>query len=138
MNVQQVIGNYCRVYGASEPEMDREAKRFFVTVSIGEAKVFPWRENSVLLGKIIGSEMKRGIVLLVEGSRVSPVTWEKWAEVWQRFFAPKRKDKNPSPNRERVPKAGIFQLMQQERQPRKPQKHGFERTHIANLSMNYL
>ena len=138
MNVQQVIGNYCRVYGAREPEMDRKVKRCFVVVSIGEAKVFPWWENSVLLGKIIGSEMKRGIVLLVEGRRITPVTWEKWAEVWQRFFAPKRKDKNPSPNRERPPKAGIFQLMQQARPSRRPQKHGFERTYIANLSMNYL
>ncbi len=138
MNVQQVIGNYCRVYGASEPELDREAKRFFVTVSFGEANVFRWRVNSVLLGKIIGSEMKRGVVLLVEGHGITPVTWETWAEVWRRFFAPRRKDRNPSPNRERPPKAGIFRLMQQERPSRKPQKHGFERTHIANLSMNYL
>lgn len=138
MRVQQIIGNYCRLYGVQEPTINPAETRYFVTISGGESKVFYIRGRLVLLGQIIGGQMKRGTVLYVHGRRITPVTWEKWKIFWRKFFAPKVVDKNPEPSREHQPAPGIFQLMQQRDIPRKPLKRGFERTETANRSMNML
>lgn len=138
MTVRQVIGNYCRLYGVQEPAINPEETRYFVAISAGESKVFYIRGRLALLGQIIGGQMKRGMVLYVQGRRVVPVTWEKWKIFWRKFFAPKVTDRNPEPNRERCPRPGIFQLMQHRDIPHKPSKRGFERTEIANRSMNML
>ena len=44
----------------------------------------------------------------------------------------------PEPDPTRPYKSEMFEMMQQEYQPQKPQKHGFTRTFIANQSMNQL
>lgn len=138
MKAQKILDNYCRLYGVTMPEIDVTQMDYFVTISPDGASVYP-HKASKLLGRIIGEAMKRGTVLYVRNGWVTPLTWEKWNQTWAKFFAPKpRKNNAPVPNKVRPYKSEIFETMQHKRPRKKPQSHGYERTSIANLSMNAL
>lgn len=139
MKPYQIIDNYCRLYGVTMPEIDYSETRFFVAISSGGAQVMYLREPSKLLGRIVCEALKRGTVLHVHNGWVQPLLWEHWNQTWKRLFAPKTpRSKAPSPDFTRPYKSEIFETMQQPRRPKKPFKHGFERTFAANQSMNLL
>lgn len=139
MKVQKIIDNYCRLYGATMPEIDYSQTQYFVTFSPDGAGVLYLHKPSALLGRIIGEAMKRGTVLYVHNGWVKPLTWETWKETWAKLFAPKpRKNTAPEPNTSRPYRSEIFETMKQKRAPKKPQRHGFECTFNANTSMNLL
>lgn len=139
MKPYKIIDNYCRLYGVSAPVIDYSQPQFFVTISPAGAKVMCLREPSRLLGRVVCEAMKRGTVLYVHNGWVKPLLWEKWNQTWERLFAQKNtKSKAPSPKTTRPYKSEIFKTMQQTRRPKKPRKHGFERTFTANQSMNLL
>lgn len=138
MKAQNILDNYCRLYGVTMPEIDVTQMDYFVTISSEGASVYQ-HQASKLLGRIVGEAMKRGTVLYVRNGWVTPLTWEKWKQTWAKFFASKpRKNNAPEPNRTRPYKSEIFEIMQQKRSRKKPQSHGYERTISANLSMNLL
>lgn len=138
MKTQQVIENYCRLYKVDSPVLYMQEKQFFVTISPDGSNVFYLRNSSKLLGQIIGGAMRRGTVLYVRYKKVTPVTWENWKWFWAKFFAPKVRNGAPEPNYSRPYKSEIFEDAQQRNVRKKPQKHGFEATFIANESMNRL
>lgn len=138
MKTLQVIENYCRLYKVDSPDISTQEKQFFVTISPAGSNVFYLHNSPKLLGQIIGSAMKRGTVLYVRYKKVTPVTWENWKWFWNRFFAPKVRDCAPKPNYSRPYKSEIFEDAQQRNLRKKPQKHGFISTFIANESMNLL
>lgn len=139
MKAQTILGNYCRLYGATMPEIDSTQMDYFVTISPDGASVLYLHKASKLLGRIVGEAMKRGTVLYVRNGWVKPMTWETWKQTWAKLFAPKpRKNNTPAPNKVRPYKSEIFETMQGKRQRKKPQSHGYERTFSANQSMNAL
>lgn len=139
MKPHKIIDNYCRLYGATMPEIDYSKTQYFVTISPGVAGVLYMREPSKLLGRVVGEAMKRGHVLYVHNGWVTLLTWENWKITWKELFTPKVQDKNPEPNRAGPSyKSAIFEIMKQPRRRKKPRRHGFERTFIANQSMNSL
>lgn len=139
MKACDIIGNYCRFFRVPMPKIEYSETRYFVAICPEGARVLYMHQASKILGRVVCEAMKRGTVLYVNNGWVTPLTWEKWQKTWTRLFAPKeRKSKIPEPNRLRPYKSEIFEVMQQERPPKKPQKHGFERTFIANKSMNQL
>lgn len=139
MKPYKIIDNYCRLYGVSAPVIDYSQPRFFVTISPAGAQVMYLRERSRLLGRVVCEAMKRGTVLYVHNGWVKPLLWENWNQTWERLFAQKNTiSKAPSPNSTRPYKSEIFATMQQPMRPKKPRKHGFERTFAANQSMNLL
>lgn len=140
MKVSQIIDNYCqRYYKVKPPEINYAAPQYFVTISPeGAGVLYLHKDATPLLGRVVCEAMKRGTVLYVHNGRVAPLLWEKWSQTWERFFAPKKKNKAPEPNYMRPYKSEIFEEMQLKRAPKKPQKHGFERTFAANKAMNLL
>ena len=138
MKTQQVIENYCRLYHVSSPEVNMQEVQYFVTISPDGAEVFNLRKSSKILGQIIGAAMKRGTVLYVCHKKIDPVTWENWKWFWNVFFAPKVRNRLPSPNHSRPYKSEMFEEGQQKSVRKKPQKRGYECTFIANKSMNLL
>lgn len=139
MKPYTIIDNYCRFYGITAPEIDYTEARVFVAISPAGAHVLYLRRPSKLLGRIVCEAMKRGTVLYIHNGWVKPLLWDQWSQTWERLFVPKTsKSKAPSPNYVRPYKSEIFETMQQPRRPKKPRKHGFERTFTANQSMNML
>lgn len=139
MKTSNIIDNYCqRYYKVKPPEINYAAPQYFVTISPeGAGVLYLHKDATPLLGRIVSEAMKRGTVLYVHNGWVTPLLWEKWSQTWERFFAPKKqKDKAPKPNYMRPYKSEIFEEMQQKRAPKKPQKHGFERTFAANQAIN--
>lgn len=139
MKTQKILDNYCRLYGATMPEINRAQTHYFVTISADGVGVLYLHKASKLLGQIVGRAMKNGTVLYVHDGWVKPLTWETWKQTWEKLFAPKpRKNNAPEPNTTKPYKSEIFETMKQKRNPKKPQNHGFERGFIANQSMNLL
>lgn len=139
MNPHRIIDNYCRHFKVAPPEIDYLETQFFVTISPAGARVLYMHKASKLLGRIVCEAMKQGTVLYVHNGWVKLLLWERWNQTWEQLFAPKTsKSKAPSPNFVRPYKSEIFEQMQQPRQPKKPCKHGFERTFTANQALNNL
>lgn len=138
MKPYKIIDNYCRLYGVTMPEIDYTETQFFATISPAGAQVMYLRKPSKLLGRVVGEAMKRGTVLYVHNGWVKVLTWENWKKTWNKLFAPKERNNRPEPKTARPYKSEIFETMQQPRRPKKPQKHGFERTFTANNNMNLL
>lgn len=139
MKAQTILGNYCRLYGATMPEIDVAQHDYFVTITPDGASVLYLHNASKLLGRIVGEAMKRGTVLYVHNGWVKPLTWETWKQTWAKLFAPKpRKKSTPAIDTSRSYRSEIFETMQHKRPCKKPQSHGYERTFTANQSMNLL
>lgn len=138
MKPHKIIDNHCRLYGVTMPIIDYRETQFFIIISPDGAGVLYMRKASKLLGRVVGEAMKRGRVLYVHNGWVTLLTWEKWQKTWARLFTPKVRDKTPEPNRVSPYKSETFEIMQQPRTPKKPRRHGFERTYAANQSMNLL
>ncbi len=138
MKAQKIIDNYCSLYGTIAPKVDLGEKQYFVTISPNGSNVLSIHKPSKLLGQIVGSAMKRGTVLYVQNNWVTPITWENWKSIWNKLFTQKARKTAPVPNVLRPYKSEIFETMQQKSSPKKPPKHGFERTYVANKSMNLL
>lgn len=136
MKPQQIIDNYCRLYGITVPEIDYSETQFFVTIASDRTEVIRYRKPSALLGRIVCEAMKRGVVLYVHNGWVKLLTWENWKQTWAKLFVPKKRDTQPEPNTVRPYRSEIFEQAQQERPRKKPQKHGFRRTFNANFAMN--
>ena len=140
MKIKKIIDNYCRLYGVTMPEIDTGETQYFVTISPTGAGVLSLQTKATrLLGQVVGAAMKRGTVLYVHNGWATPLTWDNWKPMWAKLFASKpRKSPGQEPDPTRPYKSEMFEMMQQECQPKKPQKHGFTRTFIANQSMNQL
>ena len=139
MKTQNIIDNYCRLYGVTMPEIDYAKTQYFVTISPDGAGVLYPRKASKLLGQVVGNAMKRGTVLYVNNGWGTLLTWEKWKRTWERLFAPQQPKSNaPEPDKSRPGRSEIFEAGQAKRPHKKPQKHGFKRTDAANFSMNLL
>lgn len=139
MKTQKIIDKYCRLYRVAIPEINCTETHYFVTISPDGASVLYLHKASELLGRIVCSAMKRGMVLYVHNGWVKPLTWEMWKQTWAKLFAPKpRQSKASVPDKTRPYRSEIFETMQPKRPAKKPQKHGFERTYNANTSMNLL
>ncbi|CUN77772.1 MULTISPECIES: hypothetical protein [Bacteroides] len=140
MKAKDILDNYCRLYRVTMPEINPAETQYFITISPDGAEVLYLRKASKLLGQIIGAAMKRGTVLHVRNGAVSPLTWENWKQTWNKLFAPKVRDRKPAPmpNYSRPYKSKMFEEGQQRSAHKKPQKHGFECTFVANKSMNLL
>jgi hypothetical protein len=138
MKPHKIIDNYCRLHGVTMPVIDYSETRYFVTFSPEGAGVLYLREASKPLGRIVGEAMKRGTVLYVHNGCVAPLTWEKWKQTWERLFVPKVKNNSPEPNRVSPYKSEIFEAMAQPRAPKRPRKHGFERTFSANRAIDLI
>lgn len=138
MKPQKIIDYYCRLYGVAVPIIDYSNTQYFVTISSEGASVLYLRRGSKLLGRIVGEAMKRGTVLYAHNGWVAPLTWEKWRQIWARLFVPKIKDTAPEVNSARPYRSEVFETMKQPQAPKKPRRHGFERTFSANRSMNQL
>lgn len=136
MTPHKIIGNYCQLYGIAMPEIDYSQTRYFVAISPARAEVMYLREPSRLLGRVVGQAMKRGTVLFVQNGWVKLLTWENWKKLWERLFVPRKRDTRPEPNTARPYRSEIFEQMQAMPRYHKPSKRGFERTFIANQSMN--
>ena len=138
MTPHKIIGEYCSLHGIDMPEIDYSVPRFFVTISTAGARVLYLREPAELLGRVVGNAMKQGIVLYVNNGYVKSLDWDSWKKTWARLFSPKKQDNTPKPNRSKGYHSEIFSTMQPYRNPKKPQKHGFERTYTANKSIELL
>lgn len=139
MKPYKIIDNYCQLYEVTAPIIDYSETRFFVAISSEGATVLNMHGKSQLLGRVVCNAMKQGTVLYVHDGNISPLTWEKWKKTWVNLFTPKKREKAPEPNR--TPgtyHSQIFSTMQHPRPAPKPQKHGFQRTEVANASMNLL
>ena len=137
MKIQNIIDNYCRLYGITMPVLNLAQTQYFVTISPDGSVVLPLNKPSKLLGQVIGRAMKRGTVLYVNNGRETLITWGNWKNIWNKLFSPKpRKNNTPEPNTLHPYKSEIFEAMQQKRGHKKYQKQGFECTYRANTSMN--
>ena len=139
MKIQQILDNYCHLYGVNAPCIDYAETQYFVTISTDYTSVLSLRKPSKLLGQIVGNAMRRGVVLYVKNGRATLLLQENWRGLWAKLFATKSRTNNtPEPNISRPYKSEIFKTMQQPRARKKPAKHGFECTYRANTSMNLL
>ena len=138
MKTERIINTYCRIYGVKSPKIEVTTKEYFVTISADGSGVLSICKPSVLLGRIVGSALKRGAVLYVKNDLVTSITWSNWREIWSKLFTTKVRKTAPEPNVLRPYKSEMFETMQQKGARKKPAKRGFERTFKSNTAMNLL
>lgn len=136
------INFYCQKYGITMPESEeqnilemlRNNSRFCVFIDKSGIDLLRINERSVLIGKIVGARVKRGVVLYFHDGAYRVVICENWNETWKMLIPkPERivDDRIIVPIRKRT----MFEDALPERPPKKMSKRGFSRTHTANLSM---
>ncbi|MFR9543028.1 MAG: hypothetical protein SNJ29_13700 [Rikenellaceae bacterium] len=130
------IKNYCQIYGVTVPQCGTSNSAYFVAIDTSEARVYPYKQSK-LLGQVIGSAMKRGVVFYVRDGWVKPLIWEEWRGFWSRHFAPQKHKNNNLPEPYRAPKykRSAFDEGKGARQSEKPSKRGFETTYTANTNL---
>lgn len=137
MRAKDIIGNYCLLYGITMPECDLSQNHYFILIDSSEARVVSY-QRSKLLGQVVCSAMKRGVVLHVHNGWIEPITWEGWGEFWSRYFVPQQRvnKKLTDPCRETLPKRSMFDEAKGERPRKKFRSRGFERTYLANINLD--
>ena len=139
------INLYCKTYGITMPEPETQKvlqmlsnnSRFCVFIDKSGVDLLHIHERSVLIGKIVGARVKRGIVLFFHDGAYRVVTQDNWQETWRMLIPKPEKivdDRIIVPIRKRT----MFDDALPERQPKKMSKRGFSRTHNANVSMSRL
>ncbi len=137
----EYVGYYCQLFGVTMPDCDLSQGDFFLLFSPSEVRVLDNR-RSKLLGQIVGSAMKSGVVLHLRDGVAKGLEWDTWRAFWRDNFAPvvkARKNRDPepyTPPRKKRGEENVFQIMQGRRSKKRPQSHGYERTYIANKSMD--
>ncbi len=139
MKPSKIIDNYCRLYGVTMPSLDLSQTEYFVMIDSSEARIRTY-QRSTLLGQIVCSAMKRGVVLHVRNGWVKPIEWDTWKEFWSRYFAPKKREsKNiPEPYRAKRKEPSMFDEGMQSRPSKKPKKGSAEFSHRANLNLHLM
>lgn len=139
MKAKDIIGNYCHLYGVTMPSIDLSKTEYFVMIDSSQVRVQTY-QRSTLLGKVISSAMKRGIVLHVRNGWVKPLEWDSWKEFWSRYFAPKKRESKNlfEPYRERKKERSAFDDAMPSRPRKKTKKGGFEFTHTSNMNLHLM
>lgn len=136
------INLYCAKYGITIPESEAlkvsellvDNTRFCVCIDKNGVELLPIRERSMLIGKIIGGRIKRGIVLYFHDGAYRTITPENWEETWKMLIPKVEKivdDRIRVPKRERT----MFDEAMPARGYKKMSKRGFSCTYYANEAM---
>ena len=131
-----------RIYGLTVSENDIQQitnlisknARFCVFISAKGLEIFPIREKSALVGKIVGGRIACGSVLFFHDGACRIVTRKNWNDTWRMLTpAPEviKEDRCIVSKR----KPSMFDDAMPETPHKKMHKRGFSRTYMANASM---
>ena len=139
MKPSKIIDNYCQLYGVTMPEINFSQEDFFVMIDSSEVHIRTY-QRSTLLGQIVCSAMKRGVVLYVRNGWVKPLEWDSWKEFWSKYFArkPKSRKSLPNPYNGKIKKRTMFDDAMPSRPAKKFHKGGLDLNHRINQNLNMM
>ena len=132
-----------RMYGLNVSDRDaqrildliRHNARFCVFISAKGLEIFPIKERSALVGKIVGGRIACGSVLFFHDGACRVVTRKNWSETWA-MLTPKpeviKENRRTMPTRH---EPSMFEEALPDEPMKKRRKKGFERTYYANVKM---